>query len=506
MTTLRIILGDQLSPDISSLDGLNVEKDIILMCEVWDEATYVKHHKKKIAFLFSAMRHFAKDLKAKNINLIYYCLDKEPALQSFTQALEEVLKTNSVTKIIVTFPGEYRVLSEINTWTQKFNLPVDVRADTRFLCSLESFNTWAEGRKSLRMEFFYREMRKKYTILMDGDQPVGGQWNYDIENRKPPKPDFDVPETYLAAPNDITDKVITLVERKFPGHMGNLNDFHFAVTNSEAEQALHQFIDERLKYFGDFQDAMVEGKPWMFHAHVGLYLNAGLLSPIECIQAAEQAYYDRKAPLNAVEGFIRQILGWREFIRGIYWQKMPDYAQENFFNAKRNLPTFYWDANTEMNCLRQSVQDTIDNAYAHHIQRLMVLGNFSLLAGIHPKQVNEWFLSVYADAFEWVELPNVSGMALFADGGHLASKPYASGGGYINKMSNYCKGCQYKVSLKSGADACPFNYLYWDFLDRNRSKLGNNHRVGMMYRVYDRMTDEKRQKIATDSEKFLKNL
>tara|TARA_B100000780_G_scaffold100559_1_gene70210 strand:- start:153 stop:1751 length:1599 start_codon:yes stop_codon:yes gene_type:complete len=506
LTTLRIILGDQLNPNISSLDGLDVEKDIVLMCEVWDETKYVKHHKKKIAFLFSAMRHFAEDLRAKNINLVYYTLATAPVLKSFTHAIKEVLKTKFPTKIIVTFPGEYRVLTEIKTWTQEFNLPVDIRADARFLCSLEDFNTWAEGRKSLRMEYFYREMRKKFTILMDGDQPVGGQWNYDIENRKPPKPDFDVPQTYLAAPDDITNEVITLVEKEFSDHIGNLGDFHFAVTHSAAKQALHQFIDERLKYFGDFQDAMVEGQPWMFHAHVGLYLNCGLLSPLDCIQAAEQAYYDRKAPLNAVEGFIRQILGWREFVRGIYWREMPEYALNNFFEAKRDLPTFYWDAKTEMNCLRQAVQETIDNAYAHHIQRLMILGNFALLAGLHPRQVNDWFLSVYADAFEWVELPNVSGMALFADGGLLASKPYASGGGYIKKMSNYCNGCRYKVSHKNGPDACPFNYLYWDFLDRNRPLLGNNHRVGMMYRVYDRMTDEKREEITSDSAQFLETL
>ena len=506
VTNLRIILGDQLDTNISSLDGLNVEKDIILMCEVWDETQYVKHHKKKIAFLFSAMRHFAESLRAKNINLVYYTLATAPALKSFTHAIKEVLKTKSLTKIIVTFPGEYRVLTEVKTWVQEFNLPVDIRADTRFLCSLEDFNTWADGRKVLRMEYFYREMRKKFTILMDGDQPVGGQWNYDIENRKPPKPDFDVPKTYVEAPDDITNEVITLVEKEFSDHMGNLGDFHFAVTHSAAKRALHQFIDERLKYFGDFQDAMIEGKPWMFHAHVGLYLNSGLLSPLDCIQAAEQAYYDHKAQLNAVEGFIRQILGWREFVRGIYWREMPEYALDNFFEAKRDLPSFYWNAKTEMNCVRQAIQETIDNAYAHHIQRLMVLGNFALLAGLHPRQVNDWFLSVYADAFEWVELPNVSGMALFADGGLLASKPYASGGGYINKMSNYCKGCRYKVSHKNGPEACPFNYLYWDFLNRNRALLGSNHRVGMMYRVYDRMTDEKRKEIASDSAQFLETL
>ena len=356
------------------------------------------------------------------------------------------------------------------------------------------------------MEYFYREMRKKYSILMDGDQPIGGKWNFDLENRKPPNPNFDIPETFSSEPDAVTLDVMQLVEDKFSDHMGVLSDFHFAINAAQAKIALKQFIDERLKYFGDFQDAMIQGKPWMYHSHVGLYLNCGLLSPLECIQAAEQAYHDSHAPLNAVEGFIRQILGWREFVRGIYWNEMPDYASLNFFEAERDLPAFYWDADTKMNCMHQSVKETSQNAYAHHIQRLMVLGNFALLTGIDPVQVNAWFLSVYADAFEWVELPNVSGMALFADGGYLASKPYAAGGGYINKMSNYCKSCSYSVTKKSGPDACPFNYLYWDFLERNRNKLGNNHRIGMMYKVYDRMSEEKKEMIKGDSNEFLISL
>ena len=250
---------------------------------------------------------------------------------------------------------------------------------------------------------------------------------------------------------------------------------------------------------------MIEGEPWMYHSHIGFYLNCGLLLPLECAMAAENAYHQKKVPLNAAEGFIRQIIGWREYVRGIYWLKMPEYAEENFFEAKRDLPNFYWTANTKMNCLRQSVIETKENAYAHHIQRLMVLGNFTLLAGIDPKQVNEWFLTVYADAFEWVELPNVSGMVLFADGGYLASKPYAAGGNYIDKMSDYCKNCSYKVKKKTGSDACPFNYLYWDFLARNRKKLQNNYRVGMMYKIYDRMDDNKKQTISNDSQLFLEN-
>ena len=507
MPALRIILGDQLSKEISSLSGINAEEDIVLICEVFAEATYVKHHKKKIVFLFSAMRHFAEELRVeKNYQVEYLKLNDPEPMQSFTQAVEKTLAKHKIDEIIVTSPGEYRVLTEINIWQELFGIPVDIREDARFLCNQVEFKNWSKDRKNLRMEYFYREMRKKYSILMDGDQPIGGKWNFDLENRKPPNPNFDIPETFSSEPDAVTLDVMQLVEDKFSDHMGVLSDFHFAINAAQAKIALKQFIDERLKYFGDFQDAMIQGKPWMYHSHVGLYLNCGLLSPLECIQAAEQAYHDSHAPLNAVEGFIRQILGWREFVRGIYWNEMPDYASLNFFEAERDLPGFYWDADTKMNCVHQSVKETSQNAYAHHIQRLMVLGNFALLTGINPVQVNAWFLSVYADAFEWVELPNVSGMALFADGGYLASKPYAAGGGYINKMSNYCKSCSYSVTKKSGPDACPFNYLYWDFLERNRNKLGNNHRIGMMYKVYDRMSEEKKEMIKGDSNEFLISL
>jgi deoxyribodipyrimidine photolyase-related protein len=341
---------------------------------------------------------------------------------------------------------------------------------------------------------------------MEDDQPLGGKWNFDAENRKPPKQGLTIPEPYTGKIDAITQEVMDLVAERFNDHFGDLAPFYFAVTRADALQVLEQFIDQRFNHFGDYQDAMIEGEPWMYHSHISFYLNCGLLLPLECVQAAENAYYAGKAPLNAVEGFIRQIIGWREYVRGIYWLHMPSYKEKNFFAAERALPSLYWTAQTKMNCLRQCVLETKENAYAHHIQRLMVLGNFALLAGIEPKQVNEWFLVVYADAYEWVELPNVTGMILFADGGYLASKPYAAGGSYINKMSNYCKNCSYKVTQKNGPDACPFNYLYWDFLDRNRDRLANNHRIGMMYKTFGRMTEEKQQAIRDDSNIFLSNL
>ncbi len=506
MKTLRFILGDQLSQNISSLRDCDKSNDIILMCEVMAEATYVKHHKKKIAFLFSAMRHFAEELEAQGHHVRYIKLDDEHNSCSFTGEVERAIKIHTIEQIIVTYPGEYRVLQDMLSWGKRFGMPVEIRSDDRFLCDPDEFVVWAEGRKQLRMEYFYREMRKKHAVLMNDDGPEGGQWNYDAENRKPPKEGLTIPATYHSEPDAITQEVMSLVAERFNDHFGDLEPFHFAVTRDQALIALRQFIEQRLSQFGDYQDAMIEGEPWMYHSHISFYLNCGLLLPLECVQAAEQAYTDQKAPLNAVEGFIRQIIGWREYMRGIYWLKMPDYAKQNFFDANRKLPGFYWTAKTKMNCLHHCVKETRQNAYAHHIQRLMVLGNFALIAGIDPTHVNAWFLIVYADAYEWVELPNVSGMILFADGGYLASKPYAAGGSYINKMSDYCKNCDYKVKQKTGPDACPFNYLYWDFLVRNRDRLASNHRLGMMYKTYDRMGDDKKLAIEQDSKQFLGSL
>jgi deoxyribodipyrimidine photolyase-related protein len=506
MSALRIILNDQLSSTISSLEGCSKDRDIVLLCEVLEEMTYVKHHKKKIAFLLSAKRHFAEQLKVEGYHVIYTKLDDENNTGFLTGEVERVLKRHKIDQIVVTHPSEYRVLADVKSWQNKFGIPVEIRSDGRFLCSADEFADWAKGRKQLRMEYFYREMRKKYSVLMNGDEPVGGQWNYDSENRKPPEQGLKIPAPYHNEIDDITREVVALVAHSFPDHFGDLQPFYFAVTREQALDALKQFISQRLANFGDYQDAMIQDEPWMYHSHISFYLNCGILLPLECVQAAAEAYRQNMVPLNAVEGFIRQIIGWREYVRGIYWLRMPDYARENYFNAKRNLPDFYWTANTKMNCLQQCVSETKKNAYAHHIQRLMVLGNFALIAGIDPSKVNEWFLIVYADAFEWVELPNVSGMILFADGGYLASKPYAAGGSYINKMSNYCKNCSYKISKKNGTDACPFNYLYWDFLSRNWDKLYANHRLGMMYKTYDRMSEEKKQAIAHDSQQFFNAL
>ncbi|MBT5256815.1 MAG: cryptochrome/photolyase family protein, partial [Alphaproteobacteria bacterium] len=433
-------------------------------------------------------------------------LDQDGNSHSFSGEIARAVERHAPESVIATFASEWRVLTEMRDWENTLPCAVELRDDDRFYCSLDEFATWADGRKQLRMEYFYRELRRKTGILMSGNDPIGGQWNYDAENRGRAPDGLEVPKHTSFVPDDITNEVLNLVEDRFGDHFGKLRPFEFAITHEQAAYVLDRFIAERLPLFGTYQDAMVEGEPFMFHAHIGLYLNCGLLSPQQAIIAAENAYHAGAAPLNATEGFIRQILGWREFVRGLYWLKMPEYAEQNALEAHRPLPAFFWTADTKMNCLKQCVSETRDHAYAHHIQRLMVLGNFALLAGLSPKEVNEWFMIVYADAYEWVELPNVSGMALYADGGVLASKPYASGGAYIERMSNYCRSCHYKVKQKNGEQACPFNYLYWDFLIRHQDRLSGNARMGMMYRTLAKMSDEKRAAILTDSQRFLSEL
>ena len=506
MSILRVILGDQLTDSISSLSNCDKSEDIVLISELIDEATFIPHHKKKLVFIFSAMRHFALDLKNNGFNVIYNKLNDSDNTGSLTGEISRLMKNQSFEKIVITSPSEFRVLKEIELLSKKIDIPVDILIDDRFFVELEDFKQWALNKKQLRMENFYREQRKKNSILMCGTNPVGGQWNFDSDNRKPFNSDLKIPAPFINSPDEITKEVMEMVSNFFPKHFGDIEPFNFAVNRHQALNALKLFLEDRLLYFGDFQDAMLQEEPWMFHSHISFYLNCGLLLPKECVHEAQKLFYEGKAPLNSVEGFIRQILGWREFLRGIYWLKMPEYLENNFFEASRNLPQMYWTGETKMNCLSQCVNETKKNAYAHHIQRLMVLGNFALISGIDPKQVNHWFYVVYADAYEWVELPNVSGMILFADGGLVATKPYASTGSYINKMSNYCENCEYKVSIKNGPEACPFNYLYWDFLDRNREKLSSNFRMTMMYKTYDRMDESKKTKIREDTEIFLKSI
>jgi deoxyribodipyrimidine photolyase-related protein len=479
---------------------------LVLMAEVMGEATHVRHHRQKIAFILSAMRHFAAELSAEGIQVDYVRLDDPANTGTFSGELARAIARHRPREIIVTEPGEWRVAQMMQDWREEMTIPVHIRDDTRFLCSRAEFATWAGGRKSLRMEFFYREMRRKTGLLMEGGEPAGGQWNFDAENRKALPKGFLTPQRLRFSPDTITREVIDMVAARFPDHFGDLEPFGWPVTRADALMALDDFVGRALPGFGDYQDAMKQGEPFLFHALISSALNIGLLGPLECARAAENAYEAGRASLNAVEGFIRQIIGWREYVRGLYWHLMPGYAQTNALDAHRPLPALYWGAPTAMNCLAQCVSDTKRHAYAHHIQRLMVLGNFALLAGISPSEIEEWFLIVYADAYEWVELPNVHGMAIFADGGVMASKPYAASGAYIDRMSDYCGSCRYDPRLKSGPDACPFNPLYWDFLIRNEGRLARNPRMAMPYRTLAKMTPKRQSEIRREAAAFLGSL
>ncbi len=503
---IHLVLGDQLSHSLSALADADPETSLVLMAEVMSEATYVKHHKKKIAFLFSAMRHFAEELREKGLAVRYVTLDDPQNTRSLKGELARTLADTGAASVVVTECGEWRLADEMRGWEASLGVPVEIREDDRFLCSIEDFREWRKGRKQLRMEYFYRDMRRRHRVLLEGEEPVGGKWNFDAENRKPPAEGLKGPKRISHRKDTITKSVLDLVEERFTGHMGSLASFHFAVTAAQAEMELQQFIDEILPTFGDYQDAMVKGEPYLYHSLISSYVNAGLLMPIDVIRRAEAAWFEGRAPLNAVEGFIRQILGWREYVRGIYWTEMPDYAGLNHLVASRPLPQMYWTAKTDMACMRGAVGDTIEHAYSHHIQRLMVTGNFAMLAGIDPVQVCDWYLAVYSDAYEWVELPNTLGMALYGDGGIMASKPYAASGKYIDRMSNFCGCCRYDPKLTTGSKACPFNALYWDFLDRNTEKLARNPRLSNMYATWRRMDPFKQDAIRKHATEVLDRL
>ena len=500
------VLGDQLSFDLSSLTGANPEDTVILMMEVAEETTYVRHHKRKIAYILSAMRHHAEAMRAAGWHVDYVRLDDPDNSGSFTGELARAIERYAPDRIVVTESGEWRVQAMLDAWETLFGIPVEIRPDRRFMCDHATFGSWADGRKLFRMEHFYRDMRRATGLLMDGKKPEGGQWNYDHDNRNAAKPDLFIPRRSAFAPDGITREVLAMVAARFRDHPGSLDNFDFAVTADQAAEAQATFLRDALAHFGDYQDAMLTGEPLLWHAHLSPYINSGLIDPLALCRAAEGEYRAGRAPLNAVEGFIRQIIGWREYVRGIYWWAGPDYVERNFLNATRPLPGWYWTGETDMHCLSQTIGQTLDLAYAHHIQRLMITGNFALLIGAHPKTVHRWYLEVYADAYEWVELPNTLGMSQFADGGLLGSKPYASSGAYIDRMSDYCGHCRYDVKQRTGPDACPFNALYWDFLARNEDKLGRNQRLAMPYRNWSRMDPETQTGLRVQAASFLASL
>ena len=499
MVKLVLVLGDQLSPNLSALREADPSSDVVVMAEALGEAEYVPHHPKKIALIFAAMRKFADRLRGEGWTVRYYRLSDDKAPKTISEALIRTAEEIGTSEVICTQAGEWRLIDDLA------NLPLTVTtlADDRFIATEQEFQSWAEGRKQLRMEYFYRDMRRKTDLMMEGDQPAGGQWNFDHDNRKAPPKEITFEGPLRFEPDESVEDVLTIVEDRFGDNFGDLRPFWFATDAAQANEHLTHWIKHGLPQFGDFQDAMVLGQPHLYHAHIGLYINIGLLDPLEVCQAVEEAWKNGDAPINAAEGFIRQIIGWREYVRGIYFLEGRDYVSRNGLGHSRDLPGMFWGKKTWMACIEDAVGQTEQEAYAHHIQRLMVTGNFALLAGIDPYQIHEWYLAVYADAFEWVEAPNVIGMSQFADGGIVASKPYVSSGNYIDKMSNYCKSCSYKVKVKTGPDACPFNVLYWQFLLRHEDKFRGNPRMAQMYRVWDRMDEERRATVLSDAETWL---
>lgn len=502
MVRLVLVLGDQLTPDIAALAEADRASDVVVMAEVASEAGYVPHHPKKIAFVFAAMRKFAAGLEQDGWRVAYTRLDDPDNAGSIPGEILRRAEEFGAGEVLATEPGEWRLISAL----EDMPLPVHLFEDRRFIATHAEFEAWAEGRKALRMEYFYREMRRKTGLLMEDGAPSGGKWNYDAENRKPAPDEVTASGPMEFTPDAEVDAVLDLVEARFGDNFGTLRPFWFATDRGQARRHLAHWVKTGLPGFGDFQDAMVRDEPFLWHAVLGLYLNAGLLDPLEVCRAAQDAWEAGEAPLNAVEGFIRQIIGWREYVRGIYFLEGPDYTRRNALGHDRPLPAMFWGAETGMECIRQTVAQTEAHAYAHHIQRLMVTGNFGLLAGIDPHGLHEWYLAVYADAYEWVEAPNVIGMSQFADGGVIASKPYVSSGNYIAKMSDYCGDCRYKVRDKTGPDACPFNLLYWHFLDRHRDRFEGNPRMGNIYRTWDRMDEAKRETVLSEARAFLDRL
>ncbi len=481
------VLGDQLSTSLSALDGVDRADAVVLMMEVAEETTYVRHHKRKIAFILSAMRHHADALRTAGWTVDYVTLDDPDNSGSFTGEIARAVERHAPERIVVTEAGEWRVLAMRQAWETLFGIPVDLRPDTRFLCSHSAFEAWAGEADTLVMESFYRTMRRRTGLLMEEGKPVGGRWNFDTDNRQPAAgADLFMPNPLSFAPDATTRDVLALVERRFPDHPGALDGFDYAVTATDAERQAAYFLAHALPKFGEYQDAMLTGERFLWHSILSPYMNAGMLDPVDLCRRAEAEYVAGRAPINSVEGYIRQIIGWREYVRGIYWREGPDYPHRNFFGNTRALPRWYWTGETDMHCLREALGQTVATAHAHHIQRLMVTGNFAALIGADPHLVHLWYLEIYIDAYEWVELVNTLGMSQYGDGGLTASKPYVSSGAYINRMSDYCGHCRYDVTKRVGEDACPFNALYWDFLARNEDKIGNNPRLRMPYRNWDR--------------------
>ena len=489
MRHLILILGDQLNLDASAFDGFDKTADVVFMAEVEEESTHVWSSKPRIALFISGMRHFRLALEGCGISVRYHALDERPSFRNLSEALVKTISDDRPLRCIVTAPGDYRVLESLKSTLQQLSIPLEIRPDRSFFTEVRDFKQFLTERKEPRMEYWYRQLRRRFNILMAGHAPEGGVWNLDAENRKSfgklgPPGRYVTPEAPL---DPITEAVFRMIESRFQDHPGSLKDFNWPLTRPVALKWLNAFIEEGLPQFGPYEDAMWSGEAFLYHSRLSAALNLKLLSAQEVVNAALRAYDSGHAPLQSVEGFVRQILGWREYVRGIYWTRMPDLKDANAYEAETALPAFFWTGETEMACLREVISQTLRFGYAHHIQRLMVLGSYALMFGVNPKAVHEWFLAVYVDAVEWVELPNTIGMSQAADGGFMTSKPYIATGKYIQRMSNYCESCPYLPAEATGPEACPYTTLYWDFLIRHRGNLEKNPRMGLQIRNLDRL-------------------
>jgi deoxyribodipyrimidine photolyase-related protein len=498
-----VVLGDQLDPRHALVDKLDPSRDRVFMAEVREEATHVWSHKARIALFLSAMRHFRDDLESRGIDVRYLALDAHPHA-SLAAALAAELQESPSQEVAILQAGDVRVQASIEETVARAKLPLEVVADPHFVVDGKTFKAWLGQRKQPRLEHFYRAMRKKTGILMQDGKPLGGKWNFDAANRANfgrkgpgqlcPAPAF--------SPDKITREVIRMVNKEFANHPGSLDAFDWPVTSAEAQLALEDFIHNRLALFGTYQDAMWTEEPFLYHSLLSPSLNLKLLDPRDVLRSAEQALHEGVAPVECVEGFVRQILGWREYVRGIYWDRMPAYADLNALDAEQDLPGFFWTGDTDMACLREVIGQTLRYGYAHHIQRLMVTGLFCLLLGVRPQQVHAWYLAVYVDAVEWVELPNTLGMSQYADGGYLASKPYVASGKYIDRMSNYCEGCRYNPAHATGDDACPYTTLYWDFLLRHRERFARHPRTALQWRNLQRLDRQTLKRIRRQADEL----
>jgi deoxyribodipyrimidine photolyase-related protein len=504
LKTLRLILGDQLNAQHPWFQ--KIEQDVMyVMMEVKSETGYVLHHAQKIIAIFAAMRAFHEKLCQAGHQCIYIKISDPENCQQIDQNLLRIIQQQNIEAFEYQLPDEIRLDKLLNDFCLNINIPSKAVDTAHFITTREQAATFFNQRAWL-MESFYRHLRNKHQILMDAGKPIGNQWNFDKENRKAWKGEPVAPNDWRQQHNHT--QLFNELQQQNIAWFGSPQHTRmpWPINTDEARQQLNYFLNHVLAFFGDFQDAMSQHHPRLFHSLISFALNVKMISPLEVVEKTEQQYRLGKIPLAAAEGFIRQILGWREYIRGYYWANAESLVSSNFFNHQQKIPEWFWNANTKMSCLHHCIQDSLQNAYAHHIQRLMVIGNFSLLAGLNPEALHRWYLGIYIDAFEWVEMPNTLGMSQFADGGKLATKPYVSSANYIDKMSDYCSSCHYNKKLKVGENACPFNSLYWDFFIRHADKLGKNPRLGIVYQQIKNMSDEDRQAIRIQSRKHLEEL